>query len=155
MWVKGFNSHNRKITSFPLTSLLCELTVMLFSCGKLNKLKRGDLGHEVGGGDLIMCSCTSGNVNGSSNSELKSCDIKLASSDTISSMLSTRLSRLAITFCMYGLSWRDTRSACISSSMFLQRPGVRLNVESAGDVTPGAPILRVLKLTTASEKYIN
>jgi hypothetical protein len=62
-------------------------------------LKRGDLGHDVGGGDRIICSCTSGNVNGSvSLSALKSCDIRMASSETISSALSIKLSRLAITF---------------------------------------------------------
>lgn len=81
------------------TSLLWELTVILFSCEKLNKLNLGDRGQLVGGGDRIMCSWTSGKVRGSSSSELKSCDIKLASSDTISSKLSTKLSLEAITFC--------------------------------------------------------
>lgn len=151
------NNYHHLSLRDSLTSLLCELTVILFSCGKLNKLNRGDRGHEVGGGDRIICSCTSGNVNGSSNSEVKSWDIRLASSDTISSILSTKLSRDAITFCMYGLSCLETRSACISSSIFRHRPGVKLNVEMAGDVIPpgGAPIRRVLKLTTENNEKEN
>lgn len=125
-----------------LASLLCELIVPLISCPceKLNRLNRGERGQCMGGGERIMCSCTSGSVNGSeSSSALKSSDIRMASSDTISSMLSTKLSRLTSTFLIKGLSWRDKRSACISSSISLQRPGVRLNVDTDGDVFLGTP----------------
>lgn len=123
---------------------------MLFSCGKLNKLNRGDLGHDVGGGDRIICACTSGSVNGScSNSEVKSCDINVALSETISSILSTKLSLDAITFCINGLSCLDILNACISSSIFLHRPGVKLSVDMAGDVgLPDIPIRLQFKLTT-------
>lgn len=93
-------------------------------------------GQLVGGGDRIICSCTSGIVKGSPSQSgfNSSVAIRMASSETVSSSVSMRLSRLARTFCTKGLSCRDNRRACMSWSMSRQRPGVMVSIEAEGTV---------------------